>query len=265
MLSGFPSGWLMMVSAWLAQAEAGQGHREAAATALKCSEDANGPQVAVFLSELELARAWVRACGGQTSSAQRHAIRAAELARQSGMCAVEMRALHTAVRFGDRSRAARLSELARILDAPLPDAIAEHACALADNDAHLLDKVADRFARVGAMALAADAAAQAAREHARAGERARRLESSARAQWLAGKFGLQSPAIDAAAQPLPITDREREIAEMVSAGLSNRTIADRLSVSVRTVEGHLYRIFAKLNIRSRDQLARLISVASSGA
>jgi DNA-binding CsgD family transcriptional regulator/energy-coupling factor transporter ATP-binding protein EcfA2 len=265
MLSGFPSGWLMMVSAWLAQAEAGQGHREAAATALKCSEDANGPQVAVFLSELELARAWVRACGGQTSSAQRHAIRAAELARQSGMCAVEMRALHTAVRFGDRSRAARLSELARILDAPLPDAIAEHACALADNDAHLLDKVADRFARVGAMALAADAAAQAAREHARAGERARRLESSARAQWLAGKFGLHSPAIDAATQPLPITDREREIAEMVSAGLSNRAIADRLSVSVRTVEGHLYRIFAKLNIRSRDQLARLISVASSGA
>ena len=264
MLSGFPSGWLMLVSALLAQVEAGR-NSDVAASALKLSEDANGPQVAVFLPELQLARAWVRASGGQTSSAQRHAIRAAEVARQYGMRAVEMRALHTAVRFGDRSHTARLSELARILDAPLPDAIAAHAHALADRDAHSLDEVAERFSGIGAMALAADAAAQAAREHARAGERAKELESSARAHWLAGKFGLHSPAIDAATQPLPITDREREIAAMVSAGLSNREIADRLSVSVRTVDGHLYRIFAKLDIQSRDQLARLVRPAESGA
>ncbi|MFZ1177470.1 MAG: LuxR C-terminal-related transcriptional regulator [Mycobacterium sp.] len=264
MLTGFPSGWLMLVSALLAQAEAGQGHSGVAASALKLSEDANGPQVAVFLPELELARAWVRASNGQTSSAQRCAIRAAEVARQSGMCAVEMRALHTAVRFGDRSQAARLGELARILDAPLPDTIAAHARALAEHDGRLLDEVADRFSGIGAMALAADAAAQAAREHARAGERAKELESSARAHWLAGKFALHSPAIDAATLPLPITDREREIAAMVSAGLSNREIADHLSVSVRTVDGHLYRIFAKLDIRSRHQLARLVRPAESG-
>ncbi len=265
MLTGFPSGWLMLVSALLAQAEAGQQHADDAASALKLSEDANGPQVAVFLPELELARGWVRASCGQTSSAQRHALRAAEIARQSGMCAVEMRALHTAVRFGDRAQATRLSELARILDAALPDAIAAHARAVADHDGGLLDDVADRFSGMGAMALAADAAAQAAREHARAGERAKELESSARVHWLAGKFGLQSPAIDAATQPLPITDREREIAAMVSAGLSNRAIADRLSVSVRTVDGHLYRIFAKLDIKNRDQLARLLNPAESHA
>jgi DNA-binding CsgD family transcriptional regulator/energy-coupling factor transporter ATP-binding protein EcfA2 len=265
MLAGFPSGWLMLVSALLAQTEAGQRHSDVAASALKLSEDANGPQVAVFLPELELARAWVEASEGQTSSARRHAIRAAEIARQSGMCAVEMRALHTAVRFGDRSQSARLSELARTLDAPLPEAIAMQARALADHDGHLLDEVADRFSDIGAMALAADAAAQAAREHARASQRAKGLESSARAHWLAGKFGLHSPAIDAASQPLPITDREREIAAMVSAGLSNREIADRLSVSVRTVDGHLYRIFAKLDIQSRDQLARLVRPAESGA
>jgi DNA-binding CsgD family transcriptional regulator len=52
---------------------------------------------------------------------------------------------------------------------------------------------------------------------------------------------------------------------MVSAGMSNREIADRLSVSVRTVDGHLYRIYAKLDIQSRDQLARLIRPAESGA
>jgi DNA-binding CsgD family transcriptional regulator len=76
---------------------------------------------------------------------------------------------------------------------------------------------------------------------------------------------MHSPAIAAATQPLPITDREREIAAMVSAGMSNREIADRLSVSVRTVDGHLYRIYSKLDIQSRDQLARLIRPAESGA
>ncbi|OBH25179.1 LuxR family transcriptional regulator [Mycobacterium sp. E342] len=265
MRTGFPSGWLMLVSALLAQLEAGQGHSELAAAALKIAEDANGPQVAVFLPELELARAWSRASAGQTSSARRHAIRAAEIAKKSGMCAVEIRALHTAVRFGDRSHAARLGELARILGAPLPDAMAAHARALVDHDANLLDEAAERFSVIGAMALAADAAAQAAGEHARAGERAKGLESSARARWLAGKFGLHSPAIDAATQPLPITDREREVAAMVAAGLSNREIADRLSLSGRTVDGHLYRIFAKLDIRSRDELARLMRAVEPGA
>ncbi len=43
----------------------------------------------------------------------------------------------------------------------------------------------------------------------------------------------------------------------MAAGLSNRQIADRLVVSVRTVEGHVYRVFAKLGIERRDELAHL--------
>jgi len=48
---------------------------------------------------------------------------------------------------------------------------------------------------------------------------------------------------------------------LVVAGLSNRQIADRLVVSVRTVEGHVYRIFAKLGIEHRDQLVDLVRLA----
>ncbi|HEY6855424.1 MAG TPA: helix-turn-helix transcriptional regulator, partial [Mycobacterium sp.] len=66
-------------------------------------------------------------------------------------------------------------------------------------------------------------------------------------------------------RPLPITDREREIAMLVVAGWSNREVADRLFVSVRTVEGHLYRIFAKLGIDDRDQLIHLLRLEGSGA
>jgi ATP/maltotriose-dependent transcriptional regulator MalT len=261
MSPGFPSGWLMLVSAWSAQAEGARGDKAAAGAALRMSEDAYGPHVAVFLPELELARAWERASVGQTTAAQMHAVRAAQIARQSEICAVEMRALHTAVRFGDRSQTERLAELAKILNTPLAEAIAEHARGLADHNGDLLDAAADRFADRGAVALAADAAAHAAREHARTGKRGKELESLTRAHRLARHGGIRTPAVAAAASPLPITAREREIANLVAAGLSNRQIADRLVVSVRTVEGHFYRIFAKLGIEDRDQLVRLVRLA----
>ncbi|MFY9766225.1 MAG: LuxR C-terminal-related transcriptional regulator [Mycobacterium sp.] len=257
---GFPSAWMMLVTAWHAQAEGARGNGKAAAAALRSSEEAYGPQVAVFRPELELAQAWERASVGQRAPARTHAVRAAQIARRTGTFAIEMRALHTAVRFGDRSHTARLEELARMLKTPLAEAAADHARGLADHDGDLLDVVADRFTDMGAVALAADAAAQAADEHACKGNRGKEVESSTRAYWLASQGGVRTPAVDAAARPLSISGREREIAMLVAAGLSNRQIADRLVVSVRTVEGHLYRIFAKLGIRKRDQLIHLVSL-----
>ena len=265
MSGGFTSVWSMPVAAWWAQAEGARGDGEAAAAALRRAEDAYGPHLAVFLPELELARAWERAAVGQTTAAQNHVVRAAQIAHHSGMYAVEMSALHTAVRFDDRSQSARLEELAATLNTPLAEAIAEHAGGLANHDGDLLDAAADRFADLGAVALAADAAAQAAHEHARTGHRGKELESSTRAHWLASQGEIRTPAVAAAARPLPITDREREIAMLVVAGWSNREVADRLVVSVRTVEGHLYRIFAKLGIDDRDQLIHLLRLDRSGA
>ncbi|HTZ15930.1 MAG TPA: LuxR C-terminal-related transcriptional regulator [Mycobacterium sp.] len=264
MSHGFPSGWLMLVAAWSAQAEGARGDGAAAAAALRRSEDAYGPQTAVFLPELELARAWERASVGEKSAAQMHAVRAAQIARQSGMYAVEMRALHTAVRLDDRSQTERLAELATTLNTALAEAIAEHARGLADHDGDVLDAAAKRFADLGAMAFAADAAAQAAREHERTRQRRKETKSSTRAHWLASQHEIRTPAVHSVAQPLPITDREREIANLVVAGLSNRQIAERLSVSVRTVEGHVYHIFAKLGIERREQLNQLVGGAHSG-
>jgi DNA-binding CsgD family transcriptional regulator len=264
MSRGFPSGWLMLVSAWSAQAEGARGDGAAAAAALRRSEEAYGPQVAVFLPELELARAWEQACVGRPLDARTHAVRAAQVARQAGMYAVEMRALHTAVRLDDRSQAERLAELATTLHTPLAEVVAEHARGLADQDGDVLDAAADRFADMGAMALAADAAAQAAREHARARQRGKETKSSTRAHWLASQHEIRTPAVHSVAQPLALTDREREIVMLAAAGLSNRQIAERLSVSVRTVEGHVYRIFTKLGIERREELLDLVSDARSG-
>jgi predicted ATPase/DNA-binding CsgD family transcriptional regulator len=53
----------------------------------------------------------------------------------------------------------------------------------------------------------------------------------------------------------PLSKREREVAQLVAGGLTNRQIAERLVIAERTVEGHLERIRGKLGLRSRTQIA----------
>ena len=85
------------------------------------------------------------------------------------------------------------------------------------------------------------------------------VASAAVANRLAAECGgLRTPALVEAARPLPLTSREREIANLVAAGLSNKEIAQRLTVSVRTVEGHIYRACTKLDITDRSEIAALL-------
>ena len=53
-----------------------------------------------------------------------------------------------------------------------------------------------------------------------------------------------------------LTPGEQRVAELVASGLSNKEVAAQLYVSIYTVEAHLSRVYAKLGIRSRGQLAR---------
>jgi DNA-binding NarL/FixJ family response regulator len=65
------------------------------------------------------------------------------------------------------------------------------------------------------------------------------------------------PALLAGTAPLPISTREREVATMVATGLSNKDIAARLHVSIRTVEDHIYRACTRLGVTDRTALAAL--------
>jgi predicted ATPase/DNA-binding CsgD family transcriptional regulator len=62
------------------------------------------------------------------------------------------------------------------------------------------------------------------------------------------------PPVALGAPAESLTHREREIAALVSEGLSNREIAQRLVISKRTVDAHVEHIFGKLGISSRVQL-----------
>jgi DNA-binding CsgD family transcriptional regulator len=81
---------------------------------------------------------------------------------------------------------------------------------------------------------------------------ARRLDMpgpAARAERLARDLKQAVQAAD------PLTRREREIAALVSAGLTNRAIASQLVLSERTIEGHIRNTLAKLQLTNRTELA----------
>lgn len=56
-----------------------------------------------------------------------------------------------------------------------------------------------------------------------------------------------------------LTPVERRVAELVAAGNTNREVAAALFLSTRTVEGHLSRVYGKLGVRSRVELARKLA------
>lgn len=60
-----------------------------------------------------------------------------------------------------------------------------------------------------------------------------------------------------------LTKSERQIARLVSLGMSNRAVAEHLTVSPHTVNTHLRHAFAKLNVSSRVQLTRHVFLHDS--
>ena len=71
---------------------------------------------------------------------------------------------------------------------------------------------------------------------------------------LVTRMARQSPPRENAL-PEPLSGREREVLTLLAQGLSNKEIAQRLYLSVRTVEGHLANVYGKLNVHSRTEAA----------
>ncbi|GAA4206222.1 helix-turn-helix transcriptional regulator [Microbispora amethystogenes] len=74
----------------------------------------------------------------------------------------------------------------------------------------------------------------------------------------AGSRSAAGPTVAERPAAASLTARERQIARLVSEGLKNREIADRLYVTQKTVEMHLSRIFAKLGVSNRVGVARTL-------
>ena len=83
---------------------------------------------------------------------------------------------------------------------------------------------------------------------------------------VAEALGEKTRPADAPAVDLPLTAREREIAELVAAGKTNKEIAAELVISRRTADAHVQNILAKLGFSSRTQIVALLaSMAKANA
>nr|WP_157554729.1 LuxR C-terminal-related transcriptional regulator [Nocardia crassostreae] len=244
----------------LAQQYAQLGNPERAEQVMRQWESVWNPMLGFVETDRILAVAWIHAARGLISRALATAREAAAAATRMQQPALEVVALHALVRFGDSSVAPRLLELTALVDGPRAPAAAAHAAALADDNPEALRAAAATLARLGDRPAAMDAYAHASLSFGRSGLRGSSATTLATARTLAQSCGgITTPALRAAGQPISLTGREREIAVLAAQGLSNRAIAAHLTVSVRTVEGHLYRLTTKLGGISRSDLGLFVT------
>lgn len=213
-----------------------------------------------WVNQLQLAVAdvWIAAARGDAASAQEIALRTADSCREDLLH--RAMALHEAVRVGAPATrvAGPLREVAERTDSELTRALADHVDALAASDAVGLDRAAADLASIGTLLIAAEAAAHAATAHRAAGRKVAASESAARSARLARACqGARTPTLTPQRQ-VRLTAREREVAVLAAQGVTNRDIAARLHLSVRTVESHLYRATAKLGVSRREDLSPLL-------
>jgi len=203
---------------------------------------------------------WIAAATGDLARARQRLDAAANQFVDLGDLQNATAAVHGIARLGNADMAAdRLEALAREMDGDLAPARAAHAAALAAHDAPALERVARTFGAMGADLYAAEAEAAASIEHRRADRPRDAAAAARRAAVLAARCeGARTPALQGVETRAQLTPTELETARLAAAGHSNREIADRLVVSVRTVENRLYRIYEKLGVPGRGLLARAL-------
>ena len=246
----------------LAMCQAAVGEHSAALLTAEASKQARRDHggISMNLEVDRLGEAFVLACAGRLTLAVRHLRELVTHCQRAQVSGIGIAALHLYARLGHASTASR-----RLGRFTVPDCVASrvhvaHIQALADGSPDELLEVSAEFQRLGYWHLAAEAAAVAAERLA--------PTSTRRAGRAAALRDQQLDRCDVG--PLPwwpgagtstLTPREGEIAAYAAAGLSNRAIAERMTLSVRTVENQLMRVYTKLGVNGRGDLAERLHPA----
>jgi DNA-binding CsgD family transcriptional regulator len=251
-----PQQWALL---GLTLAHAYKGEAEAAAAILAEVERIEHPADMQGVSR-HRARAWVKVASGRPADARGHLEEGLALAEKGELWPAAAAVLHDLARLGhadDFTVAAGEVQgrgLGEVGDAGLVRLLAE-----AEGDLDGMAAAVDRLGDAGAHLLAAEGAYALASEHRRRGN-AREATSWSRraASWAEECPGARTPGLAVPDEPVPLTRREREVATLAAGGLASKDIADRLFVSVRTVDNHLGRVYDKLGISSRAELTELL-------
>jgi len=234
----------------LALVAAAAGDEPAARAAVQHARDTGlgGPG---FETQVAEAEGWAEAAAGDLSAAAQRFADAAVLARPAGLAGHELSALHARRRVGAAVDQERVRELAGQVEGRL--AAARIGYLQAGTGRALLAASAE-FEALGARLYAAEAAADAAVQFARDEPRAA-AGATRRAQELAEACpGARTPALRPVAVRHLLTSAERRVADLAAQGLRSKEIASRLTLSPRTIDNTLQRVYAKLGITNRAEL-----------
>ena len=254
-----PGGLLHTVSAVAAYAAALQGQRERAEGHLLTADTA--PATPSWALQRTAAHFTVLARNLLGSEDSGEAL--AELAardEERGAFAYALLSLLSAVRLGDTAAAQQLLDVASGLQGRFARLCEDYARGAAGFDPQQLLLAADAAGALGHELFSRETGERALQIAAGSGDRAT-------VRFIHRTRRLQSGETEADAEVEDclrgLTARERVIARQAAGGTSNKTIAAELSISVRTVEGHLYQIYSKLHVGSRRELARLLSASQA--
>jgi DNA-binding CsgD family transcriptional regulator len=212
-----------------------------------------GPGAVPLLADAYSTAAW--AAPGGSGDARRRLTGLAAEAKRQGLRGVETDIHRLAVRRGDTTAAGGLAISSLAVEGREAAMLHDYALAVQRADDAELVHISDQALRAGYVLLALEAAQQAERCLAASTDKRkllavqRKIQNRMTAAGMASHIDLIRPE-----QEPELTARETEILDLVSGGATNAEIARQLCVSQRTVEGHLYRVFAKLGVSRRVDL-----------
>lgn len=176
-----------------------------------------------------------------------------------GYLGIEMTVLSLLLRVGETSAVNRLAEVSALVESSSKGFFVSWANAMQSQDPAILDSASATAMDYGFELIGVELATHALRKFNDRGKIHKSRKTASKVVAMRELMpDLVSPVFQTIDQP-KMTRREHQIALLVAQGESNNSIAHRLNVSLRTIEGHLYRTFIKLDLQSREQLTILMN------
>ncbi len=234
------------------------------AALLQCRAAVRGePPPPTQLTHLRWGEGWAAVSKGEQARGQEILLEGAYEVEVSPLDAAFL--AYEAMRAGASAASAAplLHDLDARSDARLITAAAVHSAGLVAHDATMLLDAAEQLEAIGTLRFACEAAAHAAQCFLDDGEEssARRAAAHSRRLFAHGEGSRMPEVSGLSGSAIALSGREAEIAALAARGLTNAEIAERLVLSVRTVETYVYRATQKLGLGDRRELATAISAS----
>ena len=212
----------------------------------------------IFADQLDRADAAVAVASGDVAAAAAQLRRRVDVACRRGLAGIEQTCLHDLVRLdvANSHERERVVALAEQLATPLAALRGRHAAC--GPDGIKLADTANEAEREGFAVWACELASAAVVKLSAAGNVRASAAEQRRVTRLRAEFpraALMAPTGSVPQKGIDLRPGERQVAVLAAEGMSDREIAERLVLSVRTVGNYLLRVYRRLGISGRDELA----------